>query len=73
VVQSPSVAQSSFGGARFALLSLFGVGEFLLSFQWDGGLMGDQLMGFSLLPPRLLLSSVIVCSPQFLLGISWRE
>jgi hypothetical protein len=73
VVQSPSVAQPSFCGVGSTLLSPFSVGGFPLSSQWYSGLMGDQLLGFLLLPPRPLLSLVIRCSPQFLLGISWRE
>lgn len=73
VVQSPSIAQASSVGVGSALLSPFGVGGFPLYSQWDGGLMGDQLLGFSLLPPRPLPSSVIGCSPQYLPGMPWRE
>jgi hypothetical protein len=59
-----------FGGVGSGLSSLFGVGGFDSSFKLDMGYVGGPL----LLPPRpiLLSSTVTGCSPQFLLGMSWR-
>jgi hypothetical protein len=55
-----SIAQPSYGGVGPTFSYPFGVGGFPPSFQWV------------LFPPKPF-SSVYGCSPQFLLGMSWRD
>ena len=74
VVKSPSIARPSPGGIGTGPSSSSGMGGFVPSNQWVG-LVGEKMLGFCAPPSNLSVggpSTVIECSPQFLLGMSWK-